>query len=509
MGWSDVAFFAAVVLGLVVYPLLVYVGWRGLFHDGRAHLRRCPKCWHDLSGTPGMTCGECGYTARTEADLHRRRRRPGLALLGLVPAVVLPLYLADLLTVQGWATLVPTRLLITSLPLSVDQTATMNELRQRVRMDELTTGHWRALARRCASGDPWHEPGSPAWERTYGAIVQLGLPAMSGDDVAAGALWSIAPAFDLRVPEAWPADQPVRLAMNMRDWWPMDEPIRITVRPVLDGARPVVLRRASDRRFRSDCSITLPPIGDRPPDASDEAGRAVHRVPVELSVERLTAVPPDPDGSAGTGPTAARVAPTADETAWTPVWSGTQVVEVTIAGAGDALPTPDPRPAADELVRGSFDGLAVAWEDGRSPIRFRFQASRSSSPATAGLAVGVRLELRSEAGLARRLDLWWLADPPPGSDRRYGFEVVHEDLALLERVARDPTGWTLSVIGDQSIAMRAGEALHYWAGRLDLPVRLTEIDGAAPDPTWWVEGGPVDAAVERAEGSDAPATMRP
>ncbi|MEM7230145.1 MAG: hypothetical protein AAF432_15165, partial [Planctomycetota bacterium] len=28
--------------------------------------RRCPKCWYDMSHTPGLTCGECGRTAKKE-----------------------------------------------------------------------------------------------------------------------------------------------------------------------------------------------------------------------------------------------------------------------------------------------------------------------------------------------------------------------------------------------------------------------------------------------------------
>lgn len=41
---------------------------------GGVHLRRCPKCWYDLSHSPGLTCSECGYAAQRERQLHRVRR---------------------------------------------------------------------------------------------------------------------------------------------------------------------------------------------------------------------------------------------------------------------------------------------------------------------------------------------------------------------------------------------------------------------------------------------------
>jgi hypothetical protein len=38
-------------------------------------LRRCPKCWYDMSATEGLTCPECGKTAKRERRLLRARRR--------------------------------------------------------------------------------------------------------------------------------------------------------------------------------------------------------------------------------------------------------------------------------------------------------------------------------------------------------------------------------------------------------------------------------------------------
>ena len=42
-------------------------------------IRRCPKCGYDLSHTPGLTCSECGYTAKRERKLYKARKRWRLA----------------------------------------------------------------------------------------------------------------------------------------------------------------------------------------------------------------------------------------------------------------------------------------------------------------------------------------------------------------------------------------------------------------------------------------------
>jgi len=56
------------VLGL--WPL-----YRALFADRSRGRRRCPKCWYDMAGVPGLRCPEGGRTAKTEKRLLKTRRR--------------------------------------------------------------------------------------------------------------------------------------------------------------------------------------------------------------------------------------------------------------------------------------------------------------------------------------------------------------------------------------------------------------------------------------------------
>lgn len=95
-------------LGVMVGSLL----WRG---DGRTDLRRCPRCWSDMSGTAAMTCPTCGHAARSELELHQPRRiaKPRLRLAVALWAMLL---MGAWCWIPGqWAHKVPTPLLVAAL----------------------------------------------------------------------------------------------------------------------------------------------------------------------------------------------------------------------------------------------------------------------------------------------------------------------------------------------------------------------------------------------------------
>ena len=62
---------------------LAFLAWSLLWDRSRGR-RRCPKCWYDMTGLSGLTCPECGKTAKTEKKLFRTRRRWRWAVLGCV-----------------------------------------------------------------------------------------------------------------------------------------------------------------------------------------------------------------------------------------------------------------------------------------------------------------------------------------------------------------------------------------------------------------------------------------
>lgn len=77
-------------ISAIVGIAAIVLGAWALFADRSRGRKRCPKCWYDLSGTPTLTCPECGKAAKHEKRLYRTRRRKrwaALAALLLIGAV--------------------------------------------------------------------------------------------------------------------------------------------------------------------------------------------------------------------------------------------------------------------------------------------------------------------------------------------------------------------------------------------------------------------------------------
>lgn len=104
LGWGMAAL-------AVVFLLLAFLG--DVVRRRFRRMRRCPKCWYDLSHTPGMTCSECGYTAKRERQLFKSRRRKRWVLVALL--VWIGSYFAfrvPAMQQRGWVAAVPTTALV-------------------------------------------------------------------------------------------------------------------------------------------------------------------------------------------------------------------------------------------------------------------------------------------------------------------------------------------------------------------------------------------------------------
>ena len=103
---------AAVFLALSLASLLWW--WLG---DRPRGLRRCPRCWYDMSAVEGRRCPECGREARSERRLHRtRRRRLAFALAVLLALAAGGAHKAPRVLRDGWPKHTPTTVLIWMLP---------------------------------------------------------------------------------------------------------------------------------------------------------------------------------------------------------------------------------------------------------------------------------------------------------------------------------------------------------------------------------------------------------
>jgi len=86
----DIILWTIIALAGVLAAWQGYRGFIGLPAKGRP---RCPKCWYDMTGAPSRVCPECGYTAKSERQQHKRRRY-GRSFIVAMAMISLVCYLA-------------------------------------------------------------------------------------------------------------------------------------------------------------------------------------------------------------------------------------------------------------------------------------------------------------------------------------------------------------------------------------------------------------------------------
>ena len=75
------------VIGIIAMAVMLWFMARALFADKARGRPRCLRCAHPFVESQGLTCTECGWTARRPGDLLRTRRHWGKA--GFALAVML------------------------------------------------------------------------------------------------------------------------------------------------------------------------------------------------------------------------------------------------------------------------------------------------------------------------------------------------------------------------------------------------------------------------------------
>lgn len=131
LSWLVVGLFGSLGAALLVWAM---------FGDRARSRRRCGRCWYDMGGVEGLTCPECGRTAKAERWLRRTRRRWGLAALALVVLGVgsAPIA-APWVDRGGWVPWTPTWALRLAAPL----------------LDEASDAYMGKVAARAPELNPW------------------------------------------------------------------------------------------------------------------------------------------------------------------------------------------------------------------------------------------------------------------------------------------------------------------------------------------------------------------
>lgn len=487
MGSVLVLFAVTAVLVLLLGALAVFAVWWALFGD-RARHRRCPRCWHDLTGTQGLRCGECGHEARHERELHRTRRRWGAAAAALAAILGVTAWVRLEALGSSWTSHVPDWVLVRmpgALPDGAMPAWAWQELGDRIGADALAAPDVLALVGTFAGGTPVGDPDDPAVRalayasRTEPPELRRDGRDRGPDRDAAGleaaraaferdreaALARIAPWIELEAPSQWtPGERP--MARVRGTVWGRDTEWRIRA---TEGGDPWLVGDGMSALRMQPAFGALPlpmPSGD---------GRVRARLTVQTRRR-------GDDGTWGGWSPAAPIA-----------------VDAEVRPLADAALAADDSAATREAVLGAFGFPVTLWSDEDRPAGIRFNPRAFSGGGFGDLLVGVTVELLEGEAVRRRSRLWW-----PGSGiERTGWEVEREDLDALRRLRRFAEdaarleehpdggrivpGWSLRVRGERLAALRAARAgrleagpLRWWSGEVTLPLRIGERPSPAP-----------------------------
>jgi uncharacterized protein (DUF983 family) len=476
---------------IVINVIGVYVAWRGLFADRARGRRRCPKCWFDMTYTPSRRCGECGFEGHAEHVFLRTRRHYRQVAVAILICLLVAVWVNERLSTKGWASMIPTRILISAMPVSGSYTSPMNvELRRRINAGSLSYAQWESLVKACAEGDAWTAPPDDDWRGKYGQLIHetrryyhpqsiAYLDRRSPDESrTAGSdgtdddphLYSSLEEYLLDIPphiafstrEVWPDPDGVTVELKMRDWWPVGTVSRIHITPKIDGMAPVTLHRSPRVNWNTGHVLFLPTM---PQGTTDVA--------FDVRIERRERKPDD-------DPTAPDV--------WTKLGRTTHTVRITVdAGSAPAMKAIADDETLDNAVRATFAQGIVRWQSGRSPVRFYFNPGRTLTTTYSDVAFGCRVDLVRDDEVVRGLDIWWRGGVTTGPLDVGWTSEDDDDDERLRQVNADDGRWALRVTGLRELALRAGDAPRYWTGELDIPLRVHERTDEAPTPHWWEE----------------------
>lgn len=493
------AMFALLAGALAFVAVGVGAVWWALFRDKPRGRRRCPRCWHDLSATPGMTCGECGFAARDEADFARTRRRWGSAAFALLLILAVAGWTRLQVLNTGVVNLLPNAALVT-LAGWIDPTdrngEIARELRRRLMQDEFTPEQLTELAETIVgeqAGRGVPPPFAVEVLRTIGDAVPGELqsklartePERAARDRAL-AEWSAGIDAILRrlgttvraeAPRAWPQGRTPAVRVRGAAWG-----LRGEWRARLEGMDTwIVWDSAADPR--ADFTPLVVPV---------PAAREADRIDARILVQARTW-----DGAGGN---------------WRD-WRDEPPLEVhapIARGAAEAFHA-DPSPELDTAIVRTFRERVVAWRDRGRPVGMRHLRGTFAAPAWADLCIGVAYELRERGQVRRRTRFWWHGG---SSSPQFGWITELEDRDALLRLAdaaergEPAEGWTMAIRADPDAAAFALPfdadplpAARWWPGQAEWPLDA-EFGGRYAPPRLF---RPEPVTPER----DPPAPARP
>lgn len=494
MSWA--AWQPWVIGGIAVLVMLRYVV-RALFSDRARGRPRCLRCGHPFVESQGLTCTECGWTARRPSDLLRTRRHWGKAATAIAILIVAAVAVRLVAVGGNPLVLLPSRVLVAVLPIDRAGISGIGPvadiLRGRLLGDALDDRTTAALLARVVVGDGGARPTSLAWQSRYGRLAdelrrKFGRP----DSPEAAELLALPPAIEITVPESWPADQPVPAAMTLRDWWPLGAEAMISI--AIDDANDPDETAWHRVGYRNHASIrrrhhfTLPPPEDWPADDRFTVDLGVGQVDPSLVPE--TSDPSIAPAIRSTSVEVAVLRPSAIASIALEPWPGD---ENTSAAVG-------------EVFR---DGLR-RWSGVRRPYAIRFNPRRLMREEYAGVFFGLVVEIverRSDGTEAvhRRTRIWTPGGDADDRRRAAGWTISEEDtegLAGAFDETNDST-WLMRIRGDEALARLAAcratprpaatgsstPPRRWWSGSVERSLPVDTVEGRPFIRMWFHPDG--------------------
>lgn len=477
--WPVLAF-SAIAVGTV---------WWAIFGDKPRGRRRCPRCWHDLSRTPGLTCGECGFAASSEPQLARPRRRWWLAAVALAATAAVAVAAQLSILSASWPTYLPTAVLV-RLPRAAATVplprAAERELGRRVARGELHAEELLELVRSVgASGiavggreQPLARVLAEASSMTPAEFLPVDGEGASGSAQrqAAHAAWRASVAAELAALPPW-------VDVSTAERLPEGCAVPAMVRATAWGDAEWRIRPRGDGPWLVGdglAGLSSQPRGGPVELAAPAAGGRVTAT-LDMQVRR-------------------RRAPTGEWGSWSDLPAIALDRTVTPLAA-DALPA-SASATLDDAVRRAFDLPLTVWDRGSRVTAFHFSLGSLRDPggdANADVLFGACVELLEDGVPRRRLRVWCTGQ----DERSAGWITEHEDEAGLSRLRALATGhpadsdpvtvpsWTVRVRSDRAAALRClatpriGRAEgRCWQGHLEWPARVTRAPGEGPPRTY-------------------------
>ncbi len=514
--WTIVSTYGFVILGLGFAASGVLVIWWAMFADKSRGRRRCPRCWHDLSRTPGTVCGECGRVIAHERELFRTRRRwlVGGTALGILLTVTAWIRLEA--TSAGWSSLMPTPVLVGFVkfmePPGLLQEG-WTDLSRRVWRRELSPSTQVALAQRLGEMRSDEELRDAPADLLVDVLRRdpaelLADPSLTPEEnesrTAAlmeyksqldAALSTIPLTVSGLLPPQWTAGVPLAISVIGMQWgqrveWraavesahAVAEPgLPSDVQVPLAAVRSEWLIWSSGGRLRSNGPLTGVLQVESP-----ASGKHLVRATLALQSRRWNWL----------------------EGTWGP-W--TDAPPVRVSRVVDFITPPHVKPVEGTLLQdavlAAFGFPITSWADDMRPVGLRYNPAALSAAEYDDVLVGVVVELLEGGTVHRRTRFWWRGGEQRNARGGFGWAIEMENVEALRRLRESSDGWTVRVTGDVATALRALPTADHvdvesdpaqpqrktptewrtWVGQSERPADVSRSTDPSPDRIWRME----------------------